>query len=81
MRIPSLYFHWNGPAQENAGEVLAASLRWSGSFQFAFDVDWNKNLRLITGMNPLGSQYYLERGGTFTTPAILYAYSKQVKVR
>ena len=79
MRIPSFILSLNGPAQENAGEVLAASLRWSGSFQFAFDVDWNKNLRLITGMNPLGSQYYLERGGTFTTPAILYAYSKQGK--
>ena len=30
-------------------------------------------------MNPLGSQYNLERGGTFTTPAILYTYSKQGK--
>ena len=79
MRIPSFMLALNAPADENKGEVLAASLRWSGSFQFAFDVDWNKNLRLLTGMNPLGSQYYLERGGTFTTPAILYAYSKQGK--
>lgn len=79
MRIPSFMLSLNAPADENKGEVLAASLRWSGSFQFAFDVDWNKNLRLLTGMNPLGSQYYLERGGTFTTPAILYAYSKQGK--
>ena len=68
MRIPSFILSLNGPAKENEGEVLAASLRWSGSFQFAFDVDWNKNLRLLTGMNPLGSQYNLERGGTFTTP-------------
>lgn len=79
MRIPSFILSLNGPAQENTGEVLAASLRWSGSFQFAFDVDWNKNLRLLTGINPLGSHYRLERGGTFTTPAILYAYSKQGK--
>ena len=79
MRIPSFILSLNGPAKENEGEVLAASLRWSGSFQFAFDVDWNKNLRLLTGMNPLGSQYNLERGGTFTTPAILYTYSKQGK--
>ena len=71
MRIPSFILSLNGPAKENEGEVLAASLRWSGSFQFAFDVDWNKNLRLLTGMNPLASQYNLERGGTFTTPAIL----------
>lgn len=79
MRIPSFILSLNAPAQENSGEVLAASLRWSGSFQFAFDVDWNKNLRLITGINPLGSAYNLERGGTFTTPAILYTYSKQGK--
>lgn len=79
MRIPSFMLSLNTPADENKGEVLAASLRWSGSFQFAFDMDWNKNLRLLTGMNPLGSQYYLERGGTFTTPAILFAYSKKGK--
>lgn len=79
MRIPSFMLLLNTPADENKGEVLAASLRWSGSFQFAFDMDWNKNLRLLTGMNPLGSQYYLERGGTFTTPAILFAYSKKGK--
>lgn len=79
MRIPSFMLSLNAPADENKGEVLAASLRWSGSFQFAFDMDWNKNLRLLTGINPIGSQYYLERGGTFTTPAILYAYSKQGK--
>ena len=48
MRIPSFILSLNGPAKENEGEVLAASLRWSGSFQFAFDVDWNKNLRLLT---------------------------------
>lgn len=79
MRIPSFILSLNAPAQENAGEVLAASLRWSGSFQFAFEVDWNKNLRLLTGINPLGSAYNLERGATFTTPAILYTYSKQGK--
>lgn len=79
MRIPSFMLSLDAPAQENKGEVLAASLRWSGSFQFAFEVDWNKNLRLLTGMNPTGSQYYLERDTPFTTPAILYAYSKQGK--
>lgn len=79
MRIPSFMLSLDAPADENKGEVLAASLRWSGSFQFAFDMDWNKNLRLLTGMNPLGAQYYLERDVTFTTPAILFAYSKQGK--
>ena len=55
------------------------SLKWAGSFQLAFEVDWNNNLRVLTGINPVGSQYYLEQGDTFVTPAILYAYSKQGK--
>lgn len=79
MRIPSFILSLDQPANEKSGEVIAASLRWSGSFQFAFEVDWNKNLRLITGINPLGSAYNLERGSTFTTPAIVYTYSNQGK--
>lgn len=79
MRIPSFILSLGGQAREDEGEVLAASLRWSGSFQFAFEVDWNKNLRLLTGINPLGSQYHLPQGETFATPSILYTYSKQGK--
>lgn len=79
MRIPSFILSLDGQSKENEGEVLAGSLRWSGSFQFAFDVDWNKNLRLLTGMNPLGSQYNLARGEVFATPSMLYTYSKQGK--
>lgn len=79
MRVPSFLLSMDRPAHENEGEVFAASLKWSGSFQFAFEVDWNKNLRVLTGINPLGSQYYLERGGTFATPAVLWTYSKNGK--
>lgn len=78
-RIPSFILSYNHAAKENEGEVFAASLKWSGSFQLAFEVDWNKNLRVLTGINPIGSQYYLERGGTFTTPAVLWTYSKKGK--
>lgn len=78
-RIPSFLLSYGHSAKENEGEVFAASLKWSGSFQLAFDMDWNKSLRVLTGINPLGSQYYLERGGTFTTPAIVWSYSKNGK--
>ena len=78
-RIPSFMLSCGQPAQERDGEVFAGSLRWSGSFQLAFDMDWNKNLRVLTGINPLGSQYYLERGATFTTPSVLWTYSKNGK--
>ena len=79
MCIPSFLLALNGPASETEGEVLAGSLRWSGSFQFAFEVDWNNRLRLLTGMNPIGSQYYLEKGEEFATPSMLYAYSTRGK--
>ena len=78
-RIPSFLVSYNHEARENEGEVFAASLKWPGSFQMAFDMDWNKNLRVLTGINPLGAQYYLERGATFTTPAIVWTYSKNGK--
>ncbi len=79
MRIPSFILAYDHEARENEGEVFAASLKWAGSFQLAFEVDWNNNLRVLTGINPIGSQYYLERGATFTTPAILWTYSRNGK--
>ncbi len=79
MCIPSFLLSLNGLATEKEGEVLAGSLRWSGSFQFAFEVDWNNRLRMLTGMNPIGSQYYLEKNKEFVTPPILYAYSSRGK--
>jgi alpha-galactosidase len=45
----------------------------------AFDMDWNKNLRILTGMNPAGAQYHLQKGEKFTTPPIVWAYSKNGK--
>ncbi len=79
MRMPSFLLSLNQPAKENEGEVYAASLKWAGSFQLAFELDWNRSLRMLTGINPIGSQYYLERGGKFTTPAVLWTYSKKGK--
>lgn len=79
MRIPSFILSLGAPADEHKGEVLAGSLRWSGSFQLAFEMDWNRNLRLLTGINPIGAQYKLMSAQHFVTPGILYAYTKQGK--
>lgn len=78
-RIPSFVLSCGGAAREREGEVFAGSLRWSGSFAMDFDLDWNNSLRVISGINPLGAQYNLERGSVFTTPAILWTYSKNGK--
>lgn len=79
MRIPSFFLSLNQSAEENSGEIFGASLSWPGSFQLAFDMDWNKNLRVLTGINPAGSQYHLQKGEKFITPPIVWAYSQSGK--
>jgi len=79
MRIPSFLLSLNQRAEENSGEIFGASLSWPGSFQLAFELDWNKNLRVLTGINPAGAQYNLQKGEKFVTPPIVWAYSRKGK--
>ena len=78
-RIPSFLLALNAPAKEEVGEVFGGSLAWSGSYQLAFDLDWNNRLRALCGINPFASQYHLKPGRTFTTPAMLWTWSDQGK--
>ncbi|HWS85873.1 MAG TPA: glycoside hydrolase family 36 N-terminal domain-containing protein [Pyrinomonadaceae bacterium] len=57
MRNPSFLLSTEGPAREESGEVYGGTLAWSGSFQFAFEVDWTGRLRALAGINPFGSEY------------------------
>ena len=68
-----------GPAQEETGEVYGGTLAWSGSFQFAFEIDWNDRLRALCGINAFGSQYRLAPGEVFKTPGMLWTYSSAGK--
>lgn len=63
------------PSGENDGEVVAGTLAWSGNFRFLFEVDEMNALRVISGLNPFGSEYYLEPGELFVTPEFLFTYS------
>ena len=74
-RNPSFILALDGPAREDAGEVIGGTLAWSGSFQFAFEVDFRKHLRALCGINPFGEEYRLARGKIFTTPAMLFSWS------
>jgi alpha-galactosidase len=71
---PSFVLSLDGPPQENTGRVLAGSLEWSGSFQFAFD-DNSEGIRALCGVNPFASAYHLNPGETFTTPKMIWAWS------
>ncbi len=74
-RNPSFLLALDGPAREEAGEVIGGALAWSGNFQFAFDVDWNGHLRVLAGASPFGAQYKLPPGKLFSTPAMLWSWS------
>jgi len=79
MRIPSFILSLNKEADEDSGEVYASTLFWPGSFQLTFDLDWNNNLRALSGINPFGSQYMLEKDSVFKTPVSLWTYSNEGK--
>lgn len=65
----------NGPSTETDGELIAGSLGWTGNFKYNFEVDQRAGLRVISGINPFASEYYLQPGETFTTPEFIFTYS------
>jgi alpha-galactosidase len=77
LQSPMFVLSLNQPAQEEQGDVLAGTLAWSGNFQFQFELDPYHNLRVLAGINPYASEYTLEPGRDFTTPALIYTYSDQ----
>lgn len=74
---PCFLLSLNGRAQENAGNVVGGTLAWPGSFRLSFDVDHRQKLHVVSGINPYASQYELQPGETFKTPALLYTFSSQ----
>lgn len=76
---PSFFLSLNEKARENNGEVIAGSIAWSGNFKYIFDIDNNNELRIISGINEFASEYNLEPGKVFKTPAFIYTFSNQGK--
>src|SRR5258708_21897291 len=73
-RNPSFILSLDGPPTETSGRVLAGSLAWSGSFQWAFD-HTGRRVRALAGVNPFASAYHLNPGETFTTPTMIWVWS------
>ena len=69
----------NKPATEDEGTVLFASLAYSGNFRTDLEVDYQDNLRIISGINNYASPYSLKPNEEFTTPVFLYTLSTQGK--
>ena len=69
----------NQPSTETDGELVAGSLAWTGNFRYTFEVDKSHGLRVLSGINPYASEYYLAPGETFTTPEFVFTYSANGK--
>lgn len=67
----------DGKAQENTGDVILGTIGWTGNFRFTFEVDQLNKLRIISGINPYGSEYQLKPNETFQTPEFIFTYSDQ----
>ena len=76
---PSFFLSLNSKSGEKTGEVIAGTIAWSGNFKFTFDIDNNNELRIISGINEFASEYCLEPGKIFKTPAFIYTFSNQGK--
>lgn len=65
----------DGRPRENEGRVIGAALEWGGNYELrlrCFNSDYST---LMAGICPDDSEYYLDAGRTFTTPALAYSFS------
>jgi alpha-galactosidase len=74
-QTPNFMVSFGKPASENEGSVMLGQLAWSSNFKLEFEIDSNKNLRLIAGINPFASEYSLAPNVVFKTPSLIYALS------
>lgn len=76
---PSFFLSLNSKSGENMGEVIAGTIAWSGNFKYTFEIDNNNELRIVSGINEFASEYNLEPGKIFKTPAFIYTFSDHGK--
>ncbi|WP_316822935.1 alpha-galactosidase [Pedobacter gandavensis] len=69
----------NKLASEDEGTVLFGSLAYSGNFRTDLELDFQDNLRIISGINNYASPYTLKPNEDFVTPVFLYTLSTKGK--
>lgn len=78
--MPSVFMvSLNKPATEDEGTVLYGSLEYSGNFRTDLELDYQDNLKIISGINNYASVYTLKPNEEFETPAFLYTLSSTGK--
>lgn len=76
---PLFFLSLGQPSDETHGDVIAGTLAWTGNYQFLFETDQRNSLRVSSGINPYASEYTLEPGEVFETPAAIFTYSTEGK--
>ncbi len=66
-------------ATEDEGTVLYGALEYSGNFKTDLELDYQNNLRIISGINNYASAYTLKPNEDFVTPGFLYTLSHEGK--
>jgi alpha-galactosidase len=64
-----------GEADEEAGEVWACLLAWSGNWKIVAEYVGHEQLRLSAGINDFDFNWFLAPGERFVTPRLVAAYS------
>jgi alpha-galactosidase len=59
--------------------VIGAALCYSGNYRLRVDTDDSNIHHFYAGINPDNSEYHLQRGETFVTPAVAFTYSDEGK--
>lgn len=63
-------------ADEDAGEVYAFNLVYSGNFLTEVEVDRLGDTRVVTGINPMGMRWKLQQGESFYSPEAIMTFTK-----
>lgn len=71
---PFFMLHSNG-ADEESGEVYGFNLIYSGSHYSAAEVNAYGKTRVVTGIQPQGTRFILDKGDSFDTPEAVMTYS------
>ena len=67
----------DGRPQENSGRVIGAALEWGGNYELRFHTNDTDYHHFLAGICPENSEYYLDKGRSFTTPALAYSFSDE----
>jgi alpha-galactosidase len=74
-RPPIVLWSPDGTATEDAGTVLAGTVRWGGDVRFDAEVAPHGQQRLVAGAQHLGAERILDPGEVLVTPSVVWTWS------